>query len=88
MDVSTPGGTGDYSKSILLTSDQYIQTMELKAKKKEDALIEAERRREEARHHRVAREVEKQRKGRERRPRRQRKHAQRRDSANSGAQKV
>ena len=31
----------DYSKSILLMSEQYIETMEPKAKKKEDALIKA-----------------------------------------------
>ena len=37
----------DYSKSILLRSEQYIETMELKAKKKEDALVEAAHRQEE-----------------------------------------
>ena len=55
----------DYSKSILLTSEQYIETMELKAKKKEDALIEAARRREEVCNRRAVQALEKERKKRE-----------------------
>ena len=55
----------DYSKSILLTSEQYIKTMELKAKKREDALVKAARRREEATNRRVARALDKEWKDRE-----------------------
>ena len=49
----------DYSKSILLTSEEYVHTMEVKAKRKEEALVEAARRREEASRRRSAREMEK-----------------------------
>ena len=52
----------DYSKSILLTSEEYVHTMEVKAKRKEEALVEAARSREEASRRRSAREMEKQRK--------------------------
>ena len=55
----------DYSKSILLTSEQYVETMELKAKKREDALVEAARRREEASNCRATRALEKERKDKE-----------------------
>ena len=55
----------DYSKSILLTSEQYIETMELKAKKREEALVEAARRREETSNRRAARVLEKERKDKE-----------------------
>ena len=78
----------DYSKGILLTIERYIETMELKAKKKKDVFVEAACRREEVHHRRTAQELEKQRNERERRPRRQRKHMQRRISANSGLHKL
>ena len=55
----------DYSKSILLIREQYIEMMELKAKMKEDALVEAARRREKACQRHAARELEKQYKDRE-----------------------
>ena len=55
----------DYSKSILLTSEEYVHTMEVKAKRKQEALVEAARRREEASWRRSARDMEKQRKEQE-----------------------
>ena len=52
----------NYSKSILLTSEQYVQTMQVKAKRKEEALIEVARWTEQTRLRRAVRELEKERK--------------------------
>lgn len=38
----------DYSKSIMMTSEEYLRSMELKARRKEDARLESERRKVEA----------------------------------------
>ena len=52
----------DYSKSILVTSEEYMNAMELKAERKEQARKEAERRKLEGERKREARVIEKQRK--------------------------
>ena len=52
----------DYSKSILLTSETYMEAMELKAERKEKARKEAELRKAESERKKEARALEKQRK--------------------------
>jgi hypothetical protein len=49
----------DYSKNILLTSEQYFQSMELKAERREHARKELEFRKLEAEKIKEARDVEK-----------------------------
>ena len=73
----------DYSKSILLTSSQYLETMELKAQRKEEATREATRRKDLAAQKRVQCDAERRRKEEEKR-RKARKPVQRRHSANVG----
>ena len=52
----------DYLKSILLTSSQYLETMELKVQRKEEATCEAARRKELAAQKQLLRDAEQQRK--------------------------
>ena len=52
----------DYSKSIMMTSNEYLHSMELKAQRKEDARLESERRKVESEEKKKTREADRRKK--------------------------